>query len=48
MIGDEPYQRVLYNLTLAGWIDLGFNEVSASTGTNDTFTTIDINAYPDG
>ena len=33
---------------MAGWIDLGFNELSTSTGVNDTFTTIDINAYPDG
>jgi len=48
MIGDEAYQRVLYNLTLAGWIDLGFNEIDASTGTDDTYTTIDINTYPDG
>ena len=38
----------LYNLTLDGMIDLGFNEVSASTGANDTWTTIDIAAYPDG
>lgn len=38
----------LYNLTLSGLVDLGLNEVSASTGTNDTWTTIDIGAYPDG
>jgi hypothetical protein len=29
-------------------IDLGFNEVSASTGANDTWTTVDIASYPDG
>merc|ERR1711937_863808 len=45
MIGEEAHQRQLYNLTLAGWIDFGWNELSSA---NDTFTTIDIAVYPDG
>ena len=32
---------------MAGWVDLGFNEISG-TATNDTVTAVDIAVYPDG
>lgn len=41
---DNSYRK-LYNLTLSGWIDLGFTELSSG---NDTFTDINIDVYPDG
>ena len=47
MIGEEESQRVLFNFTMAGWVDLGFNEISG-TATNDTVTSVDISVYPDG
>jgi hypothetical protein len=47
MIGDEDYQRQLYNFTIVGFVDLGFNEISGSA-VNDTFSTVDIAVYPDG
>jgi len=47
-ISNNPDNQKLYNLTLAGWIDLGFNELSASTGANDTWTTVNVSTYPDG
>jgi len=31
-----------------GFVDLGFNEISSSTGANDTFTEVEINWYPNG
>jgi hypothetical protein len=33
---------------MTGFVDLGFGEISSSTGTNDTFHTVDIAVYPDG
>lgn len=35
-------------MTIGGFVDLGSNEISASSGTNDTYTTFMIDAYPDG
>lgn len=46
-IGNEAYQQVLYNFTLSGWVDLGFNEISASSA-NDTVSYVEITVYPDG
>lgn len=48
MIGNRDFQRSLYNFTMTGYVDLGFNEISASTGPNDTITEVEINVYPDG
>lgn len=39
MIGDdEDSHRTLYNFTMQGYVDLGFNEISSPTGTEDTIT----------
>ena len=47
MIGNEEYQRTLYNFTMTGFVDLGFTELS-STSVNDTITELEIAYYPDG
>lgn len=47
MIGEEDWQRTLYNFTMSGLIDLGFNEISGAA-VNDTITSVDIAVYPDG
>ena len=49
MIGDDQdSHRTLYNFTMQGYVDLGFNEISSPTGTEDTITQVEINVYPDG
>lgn len=47
LMGDSPELRTLYNFTLTGYVDLGFNELSSSS-VNDTITEIEIATYPDG